>query len=288
MIELNGKPYGLVLLDTNVLSEFLLAPKEWGPLLVHKYFLKSIIPSYSAFSVVEITSRPEVFEKFIDIFSAFPAIMLDGYDSIFQKEMEHYSTGKLPSPVVISPAFVRAPGLDPREGTRKLFETAGLEQKARQWKSSAKSILDGMLGLRPNFPPKGSTYSLSEIARFVDVASRQQIELRAKGFFRDLKSRSEELDISRFPSILITSLIVFYKFYVDKRRPADSDVFDIIIGSVLPYVDAVITEAGMRSIISTIQRRHKLLNLAPATSLAEARDEIPMYKNLAEGANTPG
>jgi hypothetical protein len=36
---------------------------------------------------------------------------------------------------------------------------------------------------------------------------------------------------------------VFYRFYMDPdRTPSRSDGFDVLIASVLPYVDAVFTE----------------------------------------------
>ncbi len=278
MITLNGSQYGLVLLDTNALSEFLLAPNEWCPLLYKKYFLNGMIPSYSAFSVVEVTSRPEVLEKFVEILSVLPSIMLDGYDSIFRKEVDNYETGRRPSPTLIAPSAVHAPELNPQQRTLKLFELVGLDSKSKQWKNDVQTILDGMLRLKGNYPPSnGTTYSITDIQNFVEIVSKQQVQERDPCFLQRIGGTVEQIDISQFPSITIMTLIVFYKFYLDRRRPTQSDVFDIIISSILPYVDVVITEAWMRNTIATIQRRHGYLPNLKALSMADEKKEIPSY-----------
>jgi hypothetical protein len=252
-------------------------------LLYQKYFLNRIIPAYSAFSVVEVTSRPEVLEKFVEILSVLPSIMLDGYDSIFRKEVEKYGTGEKPSPTVIGPSVVRAPELNPQQRTVKLFELAGLGPKAREWKSNAQSILDGMLRLKGNYPPsKGETYSLADIDKFVEIVSKEQIQVRDPDFVDKIGGRTEQIDISQFPSVATMTLMVFYKFYIDKRRPSESDVFDIIIFSILPYVDVVITEGWMRATITTIQKRHQYFPRLEAVSIADAKREIPNYNTQEE------
>jgi hypothetical protein len=43
---------------------------------------------------------------------------------------------------------------------------------------------------------------------------------------------------------------VFYKFYMDPdRKPSRSDGFDVLIASVLPYVDAVFTERHQAEVL---------------------------------------
>jgi hypothetical protein len=104
--------------------------------------------------------------------------------------------------------------------------------------------------------------------------SEQQIALRDPEFLARTKTDSGGIDLSQFPSIVVTSMLIFYKFYADRRVPSDSDVFDLMIASVLPYVDHVITEASMCSMIRTIQKKHGLLGWVQAHSLSETRKEM--------------
>ena len=90
MIELSGKEYKLCLFDTNALSYFLLSPKEWIEYLNHKFDLSRTIICYSVFTLSELWCRPELFEKYLDFFSIFPSAVLEGHESIFQKEIKNY------------------------------------------------------------------------------------------------------------------------------------------------------------------------------------------------------
>jgi len=65
--------------------------------------------------------------------------------------------------------------------------------------------------------------------------------------------------VDSFPSIKMTAFTVFYKFYTDERRPQESDPFDIIISSVLPYVDTVITEKHQADVLKKIKLQDKFI-----------------------------
>jgi hypothetical protein len=274
VVEVNGKQHGLVLLDTNVLSEFLLTPRDWGAFITERYLLNDFFPSYSAFTVVELYSRKELYDKYLETFCSFPSVVLEGFDTIFQKEVQAYNTNAKASPLMMAPYAVHASGLSPEERTRKLFEMARLPEKAAKWKQDARTILDDILSSRDSYPPQDRSYSEKEFTAFIIGLSEQQVALRDPEFTARTKEDSGEIDLSRFPSIVVTSMLVFYKFYADKRVPSNSDVFDLMIASVLPYVDHVITEASMCSMIRTIQRKHGLLGWVKAHSLSETRREM--------------
>lgn len=63
------------------------------------------------------------------------------------------------------------------------------------------------------------------------------------------------VDIDAFPSVKATSYAVWHKFYADRnRRPTQSDAYDIIIASAIPYMDAVITESHLAESLRKTQR----------------------------------
>jgi len=80
------------------------------------------------------------------------------------------------------------------------------------WSSEKIKILEGMLSLVQNYPPKGDKYTQNEIRSFVEIAGYQQIALRAHDFARRIADKESPVLIGSFPSIKITTFTVFYKF----------------------------------------------------------------------------
>lgn len=62
---------------------------------------------------------------------------------------------------------------------------------------------------------------------------------------------------------------VFYKFYPDQRKPILSDVYDIIISSLLPYVDCFITEGHQFDAIQKIKKVDSFLDHLEVKSIKE-------------------
>ncbi len=262
MIGLNGKEYGICLFDTNALSNFLKSPKKWIEFYNQKFTISSTIIAYSVFSIIELAESSFLFNKYLEIFSVYPSFILDGFFSIFTKELKAYDNDNFQvNPVVISPLNSGLESnLNPKERLKKIIDKSGFFNRKRYWDSGRQSILDGITSLTNNYPPKNKKYSKKEIEYFVDLASLQQIILRDNIFTQNKINNKLPIDPQKFPSIISTSYIVFYKFYPDKRKPIISDVYDILISSLLPYVNYVITENNLCEIIRKIQKNHSFLN----------------------------
>ncbi len=65
---------------------------------------------------------------------------------------------------------------------------------------------------------------------------------------------------------------LFYKFYVDNRKYIPSDVFDIIISSATPYMDAIVTERHQAEVIKKIKGQDKFLDSLRVFTLPEIRN----------------
>lgn len=276
MINLNGNSYKICLFDTNALSNFLKEPKRWLKFYDKEFSSSTTIIAYSVFSIVEISDSKYLFEKYIDFFSTFPSLMLDGFHSIFIKELNSYDHEKNQiNPVGISPMRANAKTID--EGKKELLsliETSDFFNRKEYWNKGRKSILDGISSLTHNFKPKNKSYSNKEIELFVEMATLQQIGLRDRSFLQHKVDQKLPVDINKFPSIISTSYVVFYKFYPDNRKPILSDVYDIFISSLLPYVDFVITENNLCEIIRKIQAKHTFLNNLKYYSIKEVNKKI--------------
>lgn len=275
MITLNNNQYSILLLDTNALSDFLKDVKNWLNYITD-YFPNSIICA-SAFSLCELSKREDIFDKYLNFFSIWPSGILDGHESIYLKEFEAYGNTNIDiSPVVLFPSnFAMNKNITPEQAFRKILELANFKSRTNYWLEPRQDILDGILSLKNNYKPKGEKYTSKEIEEFVFFGTIQQIILRNYDFANNMiKIEKKEIDINQFPSLISTMYVVFYKFYSDNRKAEPSDIIDIIIASILPYVDFVITEGHLCEIIRKVKRRHNFLNNLDYTSIREVKNKI--------------
>jgi hypothetical protein len=260
MINLNGNQYKLCLIDTNAISEMVKYP---DPILRHFFEIMNpneYIPCFSLFTILELRKRDDVYKAFLEIFSLLPCFILKSLDQLFQDELNFYPNPNKVTPILVSCPGVLAPVSQKLTDLLNLtFSMTETQKNEKIWNSGKPSILEGMLSLVKNFPPKNSKYTPNEIRSFIKIAGRQQIEFRAHNHAQQIVKEGDSIIVDAFPSIKMTTFNVFYKFYTDQRRPSESDAFDIIISSVIPYVDAVVTEKHQAVIIKKIKQQDKFI-----------------------------
>lgn len=255
MLEINGRQYRLAQLDTNVLSEMVKRPGREFANFVSRFFAKQYAPCASVFSVLELKDAGRVYERFLDYFSTIPLILLKGHEELLKEEIEQYpNEAEITAPNVTTFSFPIPEGSTRRAELEQLFEMEEIESRRGYWNAGKPDVLEGMLKLVQNFPPDGTTYSKVRVREFLQEASFQQLCLRAPDFVQRILDSGEEVLVDRFRSVKSMTGTVFYKFYVDKRRPHDSDVFDVIMAATLPYVDAVFTEGHQAEVITKMRR----------------------------------
>lgn len=277
MISINNNTYKLCLFDTNALSDFLKNPKQWITYFDNEFSLSNTIICYSIFSLSELYYRHDLFEKYLEFFSVFPSAILDGYNSIYQKELKNYFSNDIIDPIVLVPSNISGKLTTSKVQLLEIIKKSGFINKTEYWKSSQEEILNGILSLIKNFPPRKKNYSINEIEEFNFIVSTQQIGLRSMDFATEILKNKEHIELNKFPSVISMNYTVFYKFYLDNRKPLLSDIFDIIISSLLPYVDYVITEGNMCEIIKTIKKRHNFLLNIDEKSIKDLNNKIRYY-----------
>ncbi len=261
MITLNGNEYKLCLIDTNVVSEIIKHPDTIGQRYFEKMNPGKYIPCFSLFTILELRQTEKVYNSFLEIFSIIPCFILKSLDQLFQDELDNYPDSDKVSPILVScPRVLASKGLKLGELLELAFCQPKLRQAEHKWSSEKIEILEGMQKLVKNYPPKGEKYTQSEIRSFVEFAGYQQIALKAYDFARYMADKKCQVLVCSFPSIKIITLTTFYKFYIDKRRSLESDPFDIIISSAIPYVDAVVTEKHLADILMKVKRQDNFLN----------------------------
>ena len=273
MIEINGNQYRLCLVDTNAISEMVKNPKrEFKNFQTWSFSEKPpYITSFSLFTIMEMRQRPDVYSKFLDTFSTWPCVILKSEEQLFNEELSSY-----PDPSKIFPILVAGVGaVKPNQRLDKIlnitFSKKDILDKERAWIEGRSSTADAIASLASNYPPESSSYTISEIHTFIEIAGLQQLILRVPKFAKLKINSKNPINISSFPSLKMALYTVFYKFYVDKRKYIDSDVFDIIISAPTPYVDAIITERHQAEVIKKIKRHDDFIGKVKVMTLNDIR-----------------
>lgn len=271
MIELGGKRVKLCLLDTNILSDILKNKEPYFKTLYELFPPPEHIFCYSVFSITEIKKLKYLFNKYIDAFSVIPSLIMNGHDVLFQEELRHYQDQNHQIKAwAIAPFAIKSKlQMSNAAKLRYVLSQYDIVKKEKYWIGSAEKVLKGILSLKKNYPPKVTKYTKKEVIEFVDLVTSEQIVLRAKAFVRNELDSGRSIDINLFPSLRSTSYAVFYKFYPDRRKPRKSDVFDIIICSLLPYVDIFITEGHQNEVINKIKKIDDILDHLENKSIKE-------------------
>lgn len=259
MLEINGNKYNLCLLDTNALSNLLKSPENWIKHIDNKFDISKTILCYSIFTLSELWYIPDLFKIYLDFFSTFPSAVLDGHESILVKEIQNYHDPKIINPIVLAPFSLNGTNMSPKERLKYVLKNSHFISRTKYWKDSQKEVLDGIISLKKNYPPEKKAYTKNEIESFCLITGMSQVGLRDRNFANIIVNQKKTINLDLFPSIKATSYVVFYKFYPDNRNPEPSDVFDILISSLLPYVDFFITEKNLNHIIHQIQKKHNFL-----------------------------
>ncbi len=259
MITLNGRNYKLILVDTNILSEVIKNRSEEFRKLLEWTTSEKAIVCFSLFTILEIRRVPEIHEQFLELFSKIPCIILKSHEQLLQDEVSVYPVFSKVNPVLVGfPGVLAKANL--REVLDKAFSEGQILSDEERWNLGRKEIVEGITELVKNFPPDKGKYTKRKIREFVQLAGFQQIALRQQEFAKSIVASGRAVEIDSFPSIKITTLVVFFKFYVDSRQPLVSDAFDIIIFSAVPYVDMIITENHFVAMMKKIKSQDKFVD----------------------------
>jgi hypothetical protein len=273
MITINGNEYKLCLLDTNVLSEMIKNPDREFRNFVDGLFLEGNLPCFSLFSILELRQCNDLYAEFIDLFSAFPCLFLKGHNQLLQEEISLYPDPSSIDPSLLSPLEIALPpGMTRRAALKAVLESTQVRVDGQQWLDGRDPVLSGMLSHVQNFQPSRGKYSPAELRFFLEIVVFQYIATYDRAFVESRLAQGG-LKIDSFPSVKALAYSVFYKFYPDKKRkPSQSDVFDIVISTLLPYVDTVIIERHQAEVIRKIKSRDRLLDNLDVRTLREIRN----------------
>jgi hypothetical protein len=273
--------YPLCLLDTMAVSEMVKRPAG-----MFRHFLEwshagssVFVPCFTVYTVMELRRKPDLFDSFIERFEPYPCVLLRGYMELLEDEVAQYPD---PSQIdVCAIAFVPAPLGGEGNGLpnlRWMLDLAEYVEREHQWNVQGPRIVEGMASLVRNYPPEnGSAYTTKEVEAFQLMASLPQLVYHGHSNFVNREiGEGRAVDLDAFPSLKAMTYTVFHKFYSDRnRKTLNSDAFDVLTASALPYVEAFITEAHQAEVIRKTKGRDPFLGDLQVYTLRDFRNGAP-------------
>lgn len=268
-ISLNGKSYKLCLLDTGIISEIVKDNNSELKVIHNRIIDSNIIPCISIWNILEIRNSDYVYDKFLEVFSIIPFMLIKDSYNIFDDEIAQY-----PNPAPINPLITGISMANEDENLHlkpfleSIFNRDDISSSEQAWNEGWKQdSLAAMLSLKKNFSPSGKNYNSQDAKRFIKTGVPQFVGGRDSTW----KKRIKTIDSNAFPSVKMAFYTVFFRFYAEDRKPETQDVFDILIGNMAPYMDIVITENFQAEIFKKVKRFDKFIDHLKVETISDLR-----------------
>lgn len=255
MIELNGKYYKLCLIDTCIISELLKCKGKLGNQLYERFIFEQRLFCYSIKTIEELFVCKDIFNEFIQYTKIMPTVLLKTYEMLLDEELDNYNNDNFR----INPVLHFVPMMkkdDYYTDFQDIFKKQNIKLNFELNNKIKPLTLNYILKNAAKYP-KGNVFLQKKyIENWMEEEMRLQLYDSNKEFIINRIESNEYLKYDKLLSLKSMSLMKFYKFYLGHRKPKESDIFDIYISSIFPYVDSVLLEKDMSNQVLQIKNKH--------------------------------
>jgi hypothetical protein len=274
LLKIGKSTYRLVGVDTNVISE-ILRDQDGARRGFISRFVAGYIPCFSPYSMFELRKRPDIYEQFLEFFDVYTCMELKNEEQLFDDELAGYPSATDIDPAIWAFSYFNTPrGTNLKNLMDITFKNPDTLRREQEWPQLKLDLLAGWVALKANYPPKGSTYIAPEGIPFVKRATLQNVAERAPGWARGMQDSGEAISSAAFPSIRMTLWTVFFRLYVARRQPTPQDVFDVLISTPAPYLDAVVTEKHQAEIYRQVKKLDHIIDHLDIYTLKDLRAQL--------------
>ena len=265
MINIKNNYYKLWFLDTNIISEMIKNKKTIFKNSISEFNLRKIILCFSIYTLFELYKKEKLFEEFITYFCKLPFFLIKNYNQLLTDEISSYPKindysdfGNKHIDIFNFSHFAFSD--NPEELFKEYLKKSNFNHHFNVYEKEKLEIFRSILDLKNN-------YCNENYSEFVEKVVLQQLIINDKNFLKNIIYKKDLLTIDNFKSLKMMAFIVFYKFYNTDRKPEFSDISDIAMSSVYPYMDAVITECNQADYLNKIKKNDKFIGNLDIISL---------------------
>lgn len=250
MINISGKDWKVLFLDSNAIREIAFDTKGSGVGFIKK-FIKPVtyIPCMSIYNVMEMMGNEATKDAFQKFFSIVPFIMTFPYANILEEEIAACKRGvtvEINPNIAYSFTFLNQ-AISLSEFLEKIFwkKNVNLPDFVEQ----SRKISEHWEIERQNRTSHVSATLLS------NEEYLQNEEAETMSFLNELRlNPPSPFNKDCFPTVRVMNFSKYHRIGLKKRKVTVNDVMDIQIMAVTPYVDAVITEKFQAEVLKKARK----------------------------------
>lgn len=257
MTQIGSYKYKIVLFDTNAVS-FIVKNKERLQKLFDNYPFPEYLYAYSPYVVYELGQNKEIFNKYIDLFSSFPSLLLLNERQLFeemetsQKQIENMKIW------CVNPSMITGTASS-RELMESMFSFADINKKfeviLNRFSEEYKTMIE--------WAEWGKSYNPNSKEKWIEKRLIEAFSCNIASFF--LTNTNCTGSLQQYINNKIIQVISngwYYKFVADRNRKTSiNDIVDIYNAAALPFCDVFIGERNMNNIIKSIVLKKVVENI---------------------------
>lgn len=257
MIQIGMHKYRIILLDTNAIS-YIVKHKDYLLNISNTFPFPEYIFAYSPYTIYELLKNKEVFEKYLDVFSVYPSLLLRNERELFEEIETNTNPKEFMAIYAVNPSLII--GNDNSKNLlRKMFELVELESKSID-------ISDRFINeykIMRDWSEWGRTYNPNTKQKWIEKELIDAFSINFTAFFKyntSCKGDAENYIIN--PVIQVIAHAWFDKFVTNtKRKTSTNDVVDIYNAVALPFCDGFISERNMNNVVKKLVSKHIIGNI---------------------------
>ncbi|MBC7087126.1 MAG: hypothetical protein H5T96_01410 [Tissierellales bacterium] len=269
-MKIGSDEYNLMLIDTNIIRELLNFQSNTRKGFFHKAFLSETkyAPCFSIYNVIELMPYNDLFEKFVDIFSEIPCLMLFTAKQFIEAEYDAFINGdSLQINCKLANSFT--PVID--------NESYNLRKFINRLKKES-SLITVIQNEVYNLPSIANEWEKGrrEISKVSErLNEKDYLKNEARTLLKDIINwginPEVEINVEKFPALRIMAYSQFMRVHLTQKKIKPNDVLDVLISSAIPYVDAVLTENYQADIYKKAKKHIRQLGDLEILTLKDIR-----------------
>jgi hypothetical protein len=242
LIKLGNSEYKIYYLDTNILRATLEMSQNIHENTLLKLNEKAIF-AISVLTLVEISHRRELIEKFITFINAIPMLILKPSNQILDDEKKYFNQDLRIENLIL---LISNP-LDPNttDEVVSFLRSENFYDISHKLKNDQ---TDAFLRIQKEIEAEKDVSCKAE-----EFVKKRLLITIGNDYFFSLGDRN-------FLSQKIINLLLFYTYKERRKKAERSAPFDFLISSIVPYVDTFITENSQAKSFNTIKKKHNIID----------------------------
>jgi hypothetical protein len=229
--------------------------KKWSPLqdFLHK---NDLCIALSEGQIPELSDFTELHQNLGTLLSAVPTIITKTHEEILDQEINSF-------PEVITPNIISG-YVNENFGTdimQKNLSSKPLSIARKEQRESALQMQKNLVELMPNFPPKDDgKYHEDQADDFVWAYVLQLLAETHPTFLTQFRDNASAFTFEPFRYLSLRGYVIFYKYYLHRKKSNHSDFGDLFHLNTIPYCDVVIVERDLCNVLNHIKKNHSILS----------------------------